>query len=58
MEGRRSLELLLVASKRLNTAYILKESFGQPTTRSRPSTPRRDQDHLRLKALICRLDPL
>ena len=27
--GRRSLKLLLKANKRLNTAYILKESFGQ-----------------------------
>lgn len=28
-EGRRSLKLLLQANKRLNTAYLLKESFGQ-----------------------------
>lgn len=28
-EGRRSLKLLLKANKRLNTAYILKEEFGQ-----------------------------
>jgi transposase len=28
-EGRRSLKLLLEANKRLNTAYLLKESFGQ-----------------------------
>src|SRR5450631_4113437 len=28
-EGRRSLKLLLKANKRLNTAYLLKESFGQ-----------------------------
>ena len=27
--GRRSLKLLLAANKRLNTAYVLKESFGQ-----------------------------
>ena len=27
--GRRSLKLLLKANKRLNTAYLLKESFGQ-----------------------------
>ena len=27
--GRRSLKLLLKANKRLNTAYVLKESFGQ-----------------------------
>ena len=29
LEGRRSLALLLRANKRLNTAYLLKESFGQ-----------------------------
>ncbi len=29
LEGKRSLTLLLAANKRLNTAYVLKESFGQ-----------------------------
>jgi transposase len=29
LEGRKSLKLLLTANKRLNTAYLLKESFGQ-----------------------------
>ncbi len=29
LEGRQSLKLLLAANRRLNTAYILKESFGQ-----------------------------
>ena len=29
LKGRRSLKLLLAANKRLNTAYLLKESFGQ-----------------------------
>jgi len=29
LEGKRSLKLLLSANKRLNTAYLLKESFGQ-----------------------------
>jgi len=28
-EGRKSLKALLAANKRLNTAYLLKESFGQ-----------------------------
>ena len=28
-QGRQSLQLLLKANKRLNTAYVLKESFGQ-----------------------------
>ena len=29
LEGRQSLKKLLAANKRLNTAYLLKESFGQ-----------------------------
>ena len=29
LEGRQSLKALLAANKRLNTAYLLKESFGQ-----------------------------
>ena len=29
LDGRRSLKMLLAANKRLNTAYLLKESFGQ-----------------------------
>ena len=29
LDGRQSLKLLLAANKRLNTAYLLKESFGQ-----------------------------
>ncbi len=29
LKGRRSLKLLLAANQRLNTAYVLKESFGQ-----------------------------
>jgi transposase len=29
LEGRKSLKLLLAANKRLNTAYLLKESFSQ-----------------------------
>lgn len=28
LEGKRALKLLLPANKRLNTAYLLKESFG------------------------------
>jgi transposase len=29
LDGRRALQTLLAANKRLNTAYVLKESFGQ-----------------------------
>jgi transposase len=28
-EARQNLKLLLTSNKRLNTAYVLKESFGQ-----------------------------
>ena len=29
LDGKRALKTLLSANKRLNTAYVLKESFGQ-----------------------------
>jgi transposase len=29
LEGKKALKTLLAANKRLNTAYVLKESFGQ-----------------------------
>jgi hypothetical protein len=29
LDGKRALKTLLAANKRLNTAYVLKESFGQ-----------------------------
>ena len=29
LDGRKALKTLLSANKRLNTAYVLKESFGQ-----------------------------
>jgi transposase len=41
LEGKRSLELLLAANKRLNTAYALKESFGQLWDYQRESWARR-----------------
>jgi transposase len=40
-EGRRSLKLLLMANKRLNTAYILKEEFEQLWSYQRESWARR-----------------
>jgi transposase len=36
-DGRKSLQALLAANKRLNTAYILKEEFGQLWTRTSPA---------------------
>ena len=47
LEGKRSLELLLAANKRLNTAYVLKESFGQLWTYQRESWARRFFDNAR-----------
>ncbi len=29
LDGKKALKTLLAANKRLNTAYVLKESFGQ-----------------------------
>jgi len=41
LQGRKSLKLLLAANKRLNTAYLLKESFGQLWSyQSEPWAPR------------------
>src|SRR5882757_3165612 len=35
LEGRKSLKVLLAANRRLNTAYVLKESFGQLELRTK-----------------------
>ena len=40
LDGRRSLRKLLKANKRLNTAYLLKESFGQLWDFRRPESAR------------------
>ena len=45
LEGKRSLALLLRANKRLNTAYILKESFGQLWDYDRDAWARRFFDN-------------
>jgi Transposase and inactivated derivatives len=41
LEGRHSLRILLAANKRLNTAYLLKESFGQLWSYQREGWARR-----------------
>ena len=41
LEGRQSLKTLLHANKRLNTAYVLKESFGQLWSYQREGWARR-----------------
>ena len=57
LEGRRSLKLLLAANKRLNTAYLLKESFGQLWSYEREAWARRFFDNWRASLRWQRLKP-
>jgi transposase len=57
IEGRRSLKLLLAANKRLNTAYLLKESFGQLWGYEREPWARRFFDNWRASLKWQRLKP-
>lgn len=57
LEGRHSLKLLLAANKRLNTAYVLKESFGQLWDYRREGWARRFFDHWRQALKWQRLKP-
>ena len=57
LEGKRSLKLLLGANKRLNTAYILKESFGQLWDYGREGWARRFFDNWRASLKWQRLEP-
>jgi transposase len=41
LDGKRALKVLLAANKRLNTAYLLKESFGQLWSYEREGWARR-----------------
>jgi hypothetical protein len=41
LDGRKALKTLLSANKRLNTAYVLKESFGQLWSYEREGWARR-----------------
>ena len=56
-EGRQSLKLLLAANKRLNTAYLLKESFGQLWDYQREGWARRFFDQWRAALKWQRLKP-
>jgi transposase len=47
LDGKRSLTLLLAANKRLNTAYVLKEAFGQLWDYRREGWARRFFDNWR-----------
>ena len=56
-EGRRNLKTLLGANKRLNTAYLLKESFGQLWDYEREGWARRFFENWRASLKWQRLDP-
>ena len=56
-DGRRSLKLLLKANKRLNTAYLLKEEFGQLWDYKREGWARRFFEHWRASLKWQRLEP-
>jgi transposase len=57
LDGKRSLALLLAANKRLNTAYVLKESFGQLWDYRREGWARRFFDNWRTSLKWQRLKP-
>jgi transposase len=57
IEGKRSLALLLRANKRLNTAYVLKESSGQLWDYGREGWARRFFDNWRASLKWQRLPP-
>jgi transposase len=57
LEGRQALKLLLGANKRLNTAYMLKESFGQLWDYQREGWARRFFDQWRAALKWQRLKP-
>ena len=57
LEGKKSLKLLLAANKRLNTAYLLKESFGQLWSYRREAWARRFFENWRASLKWQRLKP-
>jgi transposase len=57
LKGRQSLKLLLAANKRLNTAYVLKESFGQLWSYHREGWARRFFENWRTSLRWQRLGP-
>ena len=57
LEGRQSLKTLLAANKRLNTAYLLKESFGQLWDYEREAWARRFFENWRASLKWQRLEP-
>ena len=57
LDGRKSLKTLLAANKRLNTAYVLKESFGQLWDYGREGWARRFFENWRASLKWQRLKP-
>jgi len=57
LEGRQALKTLLAANKRLHTAYLLKESFGQLWSYEREGWARRFFEHWRAALKWQRLKP-
>ena len=57
LEGRQALKTLLAANKRLNTAYLLKESFGQLWNYEREGWARRFFENWRAALKWQRLKP-
>jgi transposase len=57
LDGKRSLKILLAANKRLNTAYLLKEAFGQLWDYQREGWARRFFDNWRQSLKWQRLQP-
>jgi len=57
LDGRRALKVLLAANKRLNTAYLLKESFGQLWSYERAAWARRFFENWRASLKWQRLAP-
>jgi len=56
-DGRRSLKLLLKANKRLHTAYLLKESFGQLWAYRYPTSARKAFENWKAQLKWQRLEP-
>ncbi len=57
LDGKKALKTLLAANKRLNTAYVLKESFGQLWSYQREGWARRFFDNWRSSLKWQRLTP-
>jgi transposase len=57
LDGKKALKALLAANKRLNTAYLLKESFGQLWSYGREGWARRFFENWRASLKWQRLEP-